>query len=251
MQVEGFRVTRDFEQNHWWFRSRRDLIRLQLTRAAEALGYPGKRLRLLDFGCGTGFNLPLLGEFGEASGADRLRPEYESFRINPEYPLLDVERDLPSREASFDLVTAFDVLEHIEDDVDGLQRIAKLVVPGGRMLLTVPAYQWLWSGEDEISEHKRRYTRSGLEQVCRRADLKIEYASYFNMSILPAMAASVFGRRLLRRDADQASNLDASPGWLNEALYRLTAGEAALVGGETVRMPAGASIVCRLLKDTP
>src|SRR6185369_16495183 len=119
MQVEGFRVTRDFEESHWWFRSRRDLIRMQVAKAAAELGYPARKLKLLDYGCGTGFNLTLFSEFGEATGADRFQPEHEQFRLEHGFPMLDVERDLAANAGRFDLVTALDVLEHLDDDVAG------------------------------------------------------------------------------------------------------------------------------------
>ncbi|HEY8155829.1 MAG TPA: methyltransferase domain-containing protein [Myxococcota bacterium] len=120
MQREGFRVTAAHEAEHWWFRSRRDLFLRQVERAARELGFPGRPLRLLDFGCGTGFNLAPLRAYGEVSGADRLRPEDEGFRREVGFPILDVERDLAARAGSFHVVTALDVLEHLEDDVRGL-----------------------------------------------------------------------------------------------------------------------------------
>jgi SAM-dependent methyltransferase len=251
MQVEGFRVTRDFEQGHWWFRSRRDLIRLQVAKAATELGFPSKRLRLLDFGCGTGFNLDLLSEFGEVSGADRFRPEHEAFRRQHPFPMLDVERDLQAHRGEFDLVTAFDVLEHLDDDVAGLRQLSDLLTHDGAMVLTVPAYRWLWGGEDIISEHRRRYTSTELQRCCVAAGLKVEFVSYFNLSILPMMTSVIWGRRLLTPNAKPQSSLSTPPSWLNETLYRLTSGEAAMVGNETVRMPAGASIICRLRKGNP
>lgn len=250
MQVEGFRVTRDFEERHWWFRSRRDLIRMQVSRAVDDLKVSGRKPRIVDVGCGTGFNLSLLGEFGEVVGADRFRPEHEEFRLAHAFQLLDVERDLPNHRAGFDLVTAFDVLEHMDDDVAGLRTLEGLMAPGGQMLLTVPAYQWLWGGEDVISEHRRRYTKTSLTRAIADAGLRVRFISYFNLSILPMMTSVIWARRLFTSsDAEPQSSLSTPPSWLNEALYNLTSGEAALVGKQTVRMPAGASIVCRLERD--
>lgn len=247
MQVEGFRVTRDFEEVHWWFRSRRDLIRMQVSRAIGEVRVTGRKPQIVDVGCGTGFNLGLLSEFGDVSGADRFRPEHEEFRLSHAFPMLDVERDLPNQRARFDLVTAFDVLEHMDDDVAGLRTLESLLAPGGQMLLTVPAYQWLWGGEDVISEHRRRYTKTSLTRAIAEAGLRVRFMSYFNLSILPMMTSVIWARRLFTSaDAEAKSSLSTPPSWLNEALYSLTSGEAALVGKEALRMPAGASIVCRL-----
>jgi 2-polyprenyl-3-methyl-5-hydroxy-6-metoxy-1,4-benzoquinol methylase len=249
MQSEGFRVTGEYEADHWWFRSRRDLFVMQVRRAAQQRGFPERRMRLLDFGCGTGFNLTVLSEFGDVSGADRFRDHDRQYRRAHDFPMIDVERDLPAHAGEFDLITALDVLEHIEDDVEGLRMLGRLLKPGGQVVLTVPAYAWLWGGEDVISEHKRRYTLSGLLQSCAASGMHVEYASYFNLSILPAMTSVIWARRLLLPADHTQSSLSTPPKWLNEALYFLTAKEAELVGRQNLRMPAGASIVCRLRKD--
>jgi len=246
MQREGFRVTAAYEADHWWFRSRRDLFLRQVGRAAHELGFPGRPLRLLDFGCGTGFNLAHLREYGEVLGADRFRPEDREFRSDLGFPILDVERDLASHEGSFHLVTALDVLEHLDDDVRGLRELRQLLAPGGQIVLTVPAYDWLWSGEDVISEHRRRYTRSRLVRACQAAGLHVRYVSYFNLAILPAMAGVVWARWLVARRGEPQSNLWMPWPWLNHLLYALCSREASWVGAERVSLPAGASLVCRV-----
>ena len=246
MHSEGFRVTAVYEADHWWFRSRRDLFLLQVSRAARHLGFPDRPLKLLDFGCGTGFNLSFLRQFGEVYGADRFRSEDQQFRRHNGFPLLDVERDLAGHAREFDVVTALDVLEHLDDDVDGLRTMRELLVPGGQIVLTVPAYDWLWSGEDVISDHRRRYTRATLLRTCAAAGLEVQYASYFNLAILPLVASVVWAGRLLARSAEPQSDLWMPRPWLNEALYALTSREATWVGTQRMSLPAGASLVCRV-----
>lgn len=248
MQREGFRVTAEYEAEHWWFRSRRDLFLLQVSRAARDLGYPARSLRLLDFGCGTGFNLSYLHAFGEVYGADRLQQGRE-FRRSDGFPLLDVERDLAGHERQFHVVTALDVLEHLDDHVKGLHTLRNLLVPGGQIVLTVPAYGWLWSGEDVISEHRRRYTRAMVVRACEAAGLRVQYASYFNLATLPAIASVTWARRLFARTAEPQSNVWLPRPWINHALYALTSREAMWVGAQHVSLPAGASIVCRVRGD--
>jgi 2-polyprenyl-3-methyl-5-hydroxy-6-metoxy-1,4-benzoquinol methylase len=245
MQQEGFRVTREFELEHWWFRSRRELIRSQLQHAANLRAPSARKLRLLDFGCGTGFNLSLLADFGEVHGADRFRPQDTQYRLEHDFPLIEVERDLPNYAGHFDIVTALDVLEHLDDDVVGLRCLKELLMPGGQLVLTVPAYRWLWSGEDVISEHRRRYLKRELVARCEKAGLQVDFASYFNLTILPVMTSVIWARRLLAAGGPPQSSLTLPARWLNNALYSLTAHEAALVGRRGVTMPAGASIVCR------
>jgi SAM-dependent methyltransferase len=243
MRAEGYKVTREHQASHWWFRARRDLALRQVRRAAGALGHPGRRLALLDYGCAEGFDLPYLAEFGAPEGAD---VSDTLAAAPPAHPVHVVPRDLPRLRGRFDIVTCLDVLEHLDDDVDGLRTIASLLVPGGQIVVTVPAYAWLWSGEDEISAHRRRYTRAALVAAGRAAGLEVVYASYFNASLLPAMAAVVWTRRLLHRRWREESNLTADPRWLRGLAGALTALEARWVGDERCRIPAGASLVCRL-----
>jgi 2-polyprenyl-3-methyl-5-hydroxy-6-metoxy-1,4-benzoquinol methylase len=251
VRAQGYEVTRQHQASHWWYQARRDLCLRQVRRAARALGYPQRRLSLLDYGCAGGFDLPFLAELGTAEGADiadALAGNGNGNGNGAERPHLVhvVPRDLAGLRGRFDIVTCLDVLEHLEDDVDGLRTLRSLLVPRGQVVLTVPAYAWLWSGEDEISAHHRRYTRGALLAACRLAGLEVLYASYFNISLLPAMAAVIWTRRLLRRDWRATSNLTADPAWLRGLAGAATALEARWVGDERCTLPAGASIVCRL-----
>jgi SAM-dependent methyltransferase len=241
---EGYRVTAEFEAGHWWYRARRDLFLLQVAAALRERGAAARRARILDYGCGTGHNIAHLARLGEARGADLASPEALAFREELAAPILDLGSDLREHHGRYDVVTALDVLEHIADDASALSEMARFLVPGGQLVLTVPAYDWLWSGEDVISLHVRRYTRAGLLRVCAAAGLEVRFASYFNLAILPAMAAVVWARRALSR-GEPRSNLGWPPRSLNELLYRLAACEARAVGGERLRLPAGASLVCR------
>lgn len=245
MQREGFRVTAAFEEHHWWFRARRDLVEAQLARALGGRAGGARRLRLLDYGCGTGFNLRLLARYGEAFGADVTNPQAEEFRSVPHERFLAIDADLAQHRGTFDVVTALDVIEHLDDDVAGLVSMRELLGPGAQLVVTVPAYDWLWSGEDVISEHRRRYTRGTLERTCRAAGLVPRFVSYFNLSILPLAAAAILAGRVLRRGEPPRSNLRALPPRANEWLYRAVAREARCVGRERIRLPAGASLVAR------
>ncbi len=245
MLNEGYRVTLEHQGSHWWYCSRRDLFLRQVRRAARALGHPERRLALLDYGCASGFDLPFLAEFGACEGADA---DLAGDVVKPsaDFPIHVVPRDLPRLRGRFDVVTCLDVLEHLDDDVDGLRTLSELLAPGGQIVLTVPAYAWLWSGEDEISQHRRRYTRRSLLGACRAAGLDVLYASYFNLSLVPPMAAVVWSRRLFRDDWRTRSNLTASSGPFDRLWRAMTALEARWVGDQWSTLPAGASLVCRL-----
>lgn len=243
MHLEGYEVTREHQRSHWWYRSRRELYLRQVRRAAGALGHAGRSLALLDYGCANGFDLAFLDEFGAVEGADIT----DAFAADAgTHPVHVVPRDLPRLRGRFDIVTCLDVLEHLDDDVDGLRTIGSLLRPGGQVVVTVPAYAWLWGGEDEISQHRRRYTRGTLLDACRSAGFQVLYASYFNASILPAMFAVVWGRRLFHRGWRPESNLTAGARPLDRLARAATGLEARFVGDELVRLPTGTSLVCRL-----
>ncbi|MBI5524853.1 MAG: class I SAM-dependent methyltransferase [Deltaproteobacteria bacterium] len=248
MKREGYRVTADFEATHWWFLSRRDLFLAQLEKAARDLGFPGRRLSLLDFGCGTGFYLRFLARYGDVTGADRFGGELDRFWKGNGCERIDSSELGDRHRGCFDVVTALDVLEHLDDDAAGLDRLAKLLAPRGQIILTVPAYTWLWGGEDEISGHRRRYSKRSLLAVSALAGLEPLFFSHFNLGILPAMAAVIAFRKAIAGKGAKRSNLRAVPGPVNRLLYRLTSMEARMVGREKAALPAGASIVCRLRK---
>ncbi len=247
MLNEGYRLTLEHQGSHWWYCSRRDLFLRQVRRAARALDdhHPGRRLALLDYGCASGFDLQFLARFGACEGADTDLAR-DVAKPDADFPFHVVPRDLPRLYGRFDIVTCLDVLEHLDDDVAGLRTLSALLVPGGQIVITVPAYVWLWSGEDEISQHRRRYTRRSLLTACRTAGLDVLYASYFNLSLLPPMAAVVWSRRLFRDDWRTQSNLTASSGPFDRLWRAITALEARWVGDQWSPLPAGASLVCRL-----
>jgi SAM-dependent methyltransferase len=249
MLNEGYRVTLEHQGSHWWYQSRRDLFLRQVRRAARSLGHPEHRLALLDYGCASGFDLPFLAEFGAPEGADvaaDIDTNMPGGTRASAFPIHVLPRDLPALCGRFHVVTCLDVLEHLDDDVEGLRTLRSLLVPGGQAVLTVPAYGWLWSGEDEISQHRRRYTRRSLLDSCRTAGMDVLYASYFNLSLLPPMAAVVWTRRLFHEGWRVESNLTATSGPLDRLWRAVTALEARWVGDEWSPLPAGASLVCRL-----
>jgi 2-polyprenyl-3-methyl-5-hydroxy-6-metoxy-1,4-benzoquinol methylase len=266
MLPQGYSVTLAHQGSHWWYRARRDLFLRQVRRAAHSLGFPGRRLALLDYGCASGFDLQPLSELGTAEGADIANiadiasiadiantngggakvAEPRAPDAPPREVIHIVPRDLPALRGRFDIVTCLDVLEHLDDDVEGLRTIASLLRNDGQVIVTVPAYAWLWSGEDVISQHRRRYTRATLLRACRAAGFEVLFASYFNLGVLPAMAAVVWWRRLLHRNWRTQSNLTAGPGWLEAPAGAVAAVEARWVGDQRLPLPAGASVVCRL-----
>jgi len=170
------------EETHWWFRARRRI----LASVMETLPLPGNT-RIVDFGCGTGGMMEVLGRFGRVTGVDDapLAREYCARRgfqgvLTPEA--------WAGTDAEYDIVTAFDVVEHVDDDVGLLDRLRQRLNVGGYLVVTVPAYQWLWSEFDEMNHHRRRYTERRLETVLGRAGFTVERSSYFQSYLFPPMA---------------------------------------------------------------
>ena len=246
MDAETYRLVYETETTHWWYRSRRILFLEQVKAALEEVRRVA-RPRILDFGCGTGFNLRHLSDLGDPVGADISPVALTDARRTDAFERIDLRENVDSHLGHYHVATALDVLEHMEDEVAGLQRVASFLVPGGQLVLTVPAYKWLWSGEDEISHHLRRYTKRRLIKVIDEAGLEIRFLSYFNLSVLPLMALSVLSRRTLHpRRWRQMPNVANTPRWLNTLLTRVTSFELASVGRQRLRLPAGASAICRV-----
>jgi SAM-dependent methyltransferase len=223
------------EDTHWWFRGRRAVIGALLDRADL-----GATPRLLDAGCGTGRNLIDLASMGEASGVDGSELAVKYCR---ERGLADVQQsllgDLPFESGTFDGILLADVIEHVEDDAEALRELRRVARPGARLVLTTPAYSWLWSRQDEQHHHFRRYTRPEIVSSLREAGWEPDLATYFNAALLPPIAAvRKLGRRFVKEDT---LDTDLTPGPLNGALSLPMRGEARLIRAG-VRLPFGVSI---------
>ena len=232
MEEHVYRQLYELEDTHWWFRGRRAVIHALLARTDVPAG-----ASILDAGCGTGRNLKEYALLGDAAGID---PSPDAVAFCHARGLAQVTQsgveELPFGDGAFDLVTATDVLEHIPDDDGAARELRRVTKPGGRLLITVPAYQWLWSQHDDSHHHQRRYTLRRLRSVLAAAGWRPVVQTYFN-SILLAPIALV---RLVSSDKPR-SDYDMAPKPLNEALYLPMRTEAAFIqhGG---RLPAGVSI---------
>src|SRR5437763_100417 len=145
-------------------------------------------------------------------------------------------------DASFDHAASLDVIEHLDDDVAALRELRRVVAPGGALLATVPAYQWLWSGHDEINHHHRRYTRRSLARAGESAGWKEVRTTYFNSLLLPVAIVLRLLERFSTRPTESSLDLWVPPQPLNWLLERPLALEAALIG-HRVRIPAGLSLL--------
>ncbi len=207
------------DSTHWWYRARRDILSDYLTRYADL----PKGARILEIGCGTGHNLPMLATFGnvDAIEIDPAARDIASERLGK--PVGDAPLpDLPGvTRGTYDLVAVLDVVEHIEDDVAALKGMASLLKPGGKILIAVPAHQWMWSAHDVVNHHHRRYSKKALVQAIGAAGLRHRKLTYYNSLLFPlAAAARVVGRLTGRDDSDDSP--PAKPlNTLFETIFRL------------------------------
>lgn len=226
----------EHDSTHWWYRARRDILADYIRRYA---GLPASA-RLLEIGCGTGHNLPMLAGFGtvDAIEIDPAARAIASARLGR--PVGDAPLpDLPGvPRGAYDLIAVLDVIEHIEDDVAALRAMAACLAPGGAILIAVPAHQWMWSAHDVVNHHHRRYSKATLHRAIAAAGLESRRLTYFNSLLFPlAAAARVAGRITGRDDSDDSP--PAAP--LNAAFERIFRLERHLVG--RVPMTPGVSIV--------
>ena len=213
------------DERHWWYRARREVLAALIRRLVK----PPANARILEIGCGTGHNFSMLGSFGHVDALeldDEVR-RYAEKRLGREImraPLPELA-DVPER--SYDLIGAFDVIEHIDDDEAALASIATRLKPGGKFVMTVPAHPWMWSAHDVVNHHKRRYSKRALKRLMEHSPLRLDAIGYFNSLLFPAAVAERISSKL-RRKEDADLKLPAAP--LNTALERTFAFERHLVG---------------------
>lgn len=226
----------ELDEQHWWYRARRDILADLIERK---IALPANA-RILEIGCGTGHNLPMLGRFGrvdaiEVDGAARSIASKRLGRavMNAPLPALAGIED-----GAYDLIAILDVLEHVEADRDALAGMARKLRPGGRILITVPAHPWMWSAHDVVNHHKRRYRRGTLKAVIDQAGLHLEMLSWFNSLLFPlAAAARVAGRVTGKEDSDDK----LPPGPVNALFEKIFGLERYALG--RLPFPPGVSLV--------
>ncbi len=239
---------RDFaelhEARHWWFVGRRRILASLI-----AAWLPQRRdLRILDIGCGTGGMIPLLSEHGRVTGIDpaeaAIRYSKQRYDRAADLQRMDFPAQVPASR-DFDLVTLFDVLEHLDDDALALARAGSLLRGGGLLLVTVPAHRFLWSPHDEINQHRRRYGRSELRARLEQSGFRIEKLSYYNMLLFPVVYAARLLRRRLR-PKDRRSDFRIGNDWINNRLADVFGSERHLL--KHWELPVGVSLVAMARK---
>ncbi|HEY9405190.1 MAG TPA: class I SAM-dependent methyltransferase [Pyrinomonadaceae bacterium] len=243
MERHTYAIMHEVEGSHWWFAGRRLILESFVRSIVADLNLQGRRQpRILDVGCGTGANLEMLAQFGQTEGVDVSADALAFCRARGlDQVKLGAAEQLPYAEASFDLVTALDVVEHLDDDLGGLSEMRRVLRPGGRALLFVPAFMWLWGVQDDVSHHRRRYTLPQLTERVRGAGFAVERATYANVTFFAPILA---GRLLMRATgARPASENNINVPALNGVLGRLFGAERFWLR-RGLNFPFGVSAVC-------
>ncbi len=192
MDIATYALEAEAEATHWWFVGRRRLF----AREIDKTGLP-RTSRVLDVGTSTGANLRLLRDLG-FHAVDGLDFSQEAIRYCREKGLGIVRHGdvcgMPFADESFDLLLATDIIEHVDDDLKALREIARVLRPGGKALIVVPAFPILWGLQDRVAQHKRRYRMGELADRVARAGFAIEVSYYFNFLLFVPIW---LGRRLV------------------------------------------------------
>jgi SAM-dependent methyltransferase len=239
MQHDFYSEYSEIEDTHWWFRGRREIFTRLLAPLATA------PLDILDIGFGTGAMLQFLAGYGRVVGMDMAVDAIRFARTRCACPMLlgDITQ-VPIASGSVDLVTAFDIIEHVEDDGAAFAELGRVCRPGGHMLVTVPAFQFLWGNQDIVSHHRRRYTLAELGAHVRSAGFEPRRLSYFNAILFPAVAAVRMARRLRGEPKGEVKSdfTMTKPGLVNDTLTRVFAAEGRWLARWP--LPVGVSLVC-------
>ena len=232
------------EQTYWWHIGRFRIMESYLGLATR--GVDKKKTKILNIGCGTGGTIKVLEQFGTVENVD-VSVDAIKLMKKAGYSVTKVDGiKLPYKNNSFDIVGAFDVLEHIDNDVDALKEWQRVLKPGGKVVLTVPAYSWLWSEHDTSLHHHRRHTRKGVKQRSVEAQLvpkKISYAIVFS---LPLVVGFRWLNKLLGRKTDGETSYVNVPEWVNSIFSNLLFIEAWF--HKYIMFPFGTSVVAILEK---
>jgi SAM-dependent methyltransferase len=225
----------ELDDRHWWYRARRKILAELIRREGQL----PPDAQILEIGCGTGHNLAMLGEFGHV---DALELDDEARALSEKRLGRKIMRSpLPElsevADRHYDLIGAFDVIEHIDDDAAALRAIETKLKPGGKFMVAVPAHRWMWTAHDVVNHHMRRYSKRMLKRLIESSPMRLDKMGYFNSLLFPLAVAERAASKLRGRDS---ADVKLPPAPINAALETVFAAERYLVG--RLPLPPGLSL---------
>lgn len=259
MQRHTYAIMNRVEDSHWWFVGRRAILESFMEKIVAELETENRRMetaerseiqnpkpKILDVGCGTGANLEMLGEFGTAEGVDVSDEALEFCRGKGLKVHKGLAEELPFADESFGIVTALDVVEHLDDDIAGLREMRRVLKKGGRALVFVPAFMWLWGVQDDVSNHRIRYTKKQIVERLEKAGFTVERATYANITFFAPILAGRFMMKMTGLKPESENNINVSA--LNGLLGRVFGAERHWL--RRFSLPFGVSIVAVARRDS-
>lgn len=200
MDQNSYELTYNYEIRYWWFTARTDIFK-RIFQKYKRIGWISEKPNILNLGCGTGIQTETFSRFGnvvsldfaeEALGFCRKRNLKDMVRADAE--------KLPFLDDSFDVILCFDILEHLQSDVDAISEMKRVLKPGGVAFISIPAFRFLWSSFDDVNWHKRRYRRKEISLKVTGSGMNIVKAGYFNFFLFPLALIRRFYEKLFKRN---------------------------------------------------
>ena len=248
MQEYLYQKMYEVETTHWWFQAKKDIL-IQLIKNKIIPQLSKSEINIADIGCGAGLLLDSLSKFGNVTGIDYSNNAIEFCKNSFSGELIQADCGDTNLNINkkFDLIIATDLIEHIKDDRIAINNIYNLLNDNGYAIITVPAFQFLWSQHDVINMHYRRYSFKNLYEAIKTAPFNICYLSYYNFFLfLPALMVRITKKIL---NFDKNSNLEFStpPDLINKSFYKLFYSEARFII-KRKKFPFGLSLIAIIKK---
>ena len=242
MEKAVYKTTYENERSYWWYQAR---VKILEHIFMKKIYRPG--MEILNLGCGTGFISQRFSAFGWLVSLDLSADALKFCAQNQLDFLLQADAiALPFQDQSFDLCLALDVIEHIQNDMQALSEISRVLKIGGFLLITVPAFSWMWSKMDDLG-HYRRYTKSQLQNLLKQTMLKPVFITYYNFFLFPLAIFQRLTERIIQKKVTSENFLPSLPWWLNQLFYMIFSRERNWI--EYVSFPFGLSLLAIAQKN--
>lgn len=243
MELEVYHQADQLKDNHWWFLGRKEII-ISVLREFLPKSFKGK---ILDAGCGAATSLPILSSFGQVFGVDNSEEAIKFCRRKNYFQLKKGNiTKLPYQDNFFSLVAALDLLEHVKDESKALGELHRVCQKNGWLIITVPAFSFLWSENDISTHHQRRYTSSDLREKIEQHGFKVEKISYLNFFLFPLFLLWLIIDKLklafLKKPKAQSTLSISLPKMINQFLTFIFSSESIFL--PKINFPFGLSLIC-------